>query len=76
MPHDDLPGSRQSHGVLQHHLRETASTAARTPATLARDWGSRQTKCQQPQWVESRPNPEQETRSLHNDHTSPFLRCH
>ena len=49
MPHDDLPGSRQSHGVLQHHLRETASTAARTPATLARDWASRSRNCQRPE---------------------------
>jgi len=37
-----LRWSRLSHGVLQHHLRDAASSTARTPAALALEVVSRQ----------------------------------
>jgi hypothetical protein len=45
--------SRLSHGVLQRHLRDAASSTARTPAALAREVAMRQPVFERLQRAES-----------------------
>jgi hypothetical protein len=47
--------SRYFHGVLQRHLRDAASSTARTPAALAQEVASRQPVFERQQWAESSP---------------------